>query len=103
MRQLALKLAETFAKLVHRLLIGVELALQHHQADGVAGQFGARPLVIGIEHAHQRLEAHFQVALFAAEHCQRGRRVHLQQAAQRDMQGFFIAYPLVGQLLDQTR
>ena len=56
--QLTVQAGDAVAERVHRPFTGGELALQHHQAQGIARQFSIEALTAaGIEHPEQRFKS----------------------------------------------
>ena len=52
MLKLALQTSDTVTERIHGVFVARQLALQHHQAKSIAGQFGIKPLTAaGIKYA----------------------------------------------------
>ncbi len=62
MFQLTVQAGDAVAERVHRPFTGGELALQHHQAQGIAGEFRIEALTAaGIEHPEQRFKTEAKI------------------------------------------
>ncbi len=104
MFQLTVQAGDAVAERVHRPFTGGELALQHHQAQGIAGEFRIEALTAaGIEHPEQRFKTEAKIGFTATEHRQRRLRIEVDDAVQRHMQGIAVAMSLMRQLLNQSR
>ncbi|MNS53696.1 hypothetical protein D3C72_864580 [compost metagenome] len=103
MVELTLQPGDAVAERIHRPFRAVELTLQHHQAQRVAGQFCIQPLAVaGIEHAEQGFETEAKIRFTATEHTERRAGVKVNNAVERNVQRVSIAMTLMRQLLHQT-
>ena len=86
MVELALQSGNTVAQNIHRPFGGGELALQHHQAEGIAGQLCVQTLTAaGVQHREQSFKAETKIGFTATEDAQRRVRVEIDNTVQRNM------------------